>query len=169
MANYAYVENDEILGVYDILPSNWKNISNFKNLENNLEELEALGWKKIVAVNANIDTAKYKILSNRHYILDGVVYEEKVVEEIPQSVDYTEEEKAEQHRRNVEEGWNAIRRRRAELIADFEWRYQRYFRNERLGLEQFDTLENMDKYMNALADITKQESPFAIIWPSYNS
>ena len=32
MANFAYTENGEIVGVYDQLPENWKNISNFYTL-----------------------------------------------------------------------------------------------------------------------------------------
>jgi hypothetical protein len=47
MANYAHIENGEITGVYDLLPDNWRNISNFSAL-NDPAFIESLGWRTIV-------------------------------------------------------------------------------------------------------------------------
>ena len=33
MATYAHIENSTITGVYDLLPDNWRNISNFHALK----------------------------------------------------------------------------------------------------------------------------------------
>jgi hypothetical protein len=52
-------------------------------------------------------------------------------------------------------------------MRDFEWRYTRYHRQIRLGLPTTDSLENLDNYMQALADITNQEDLSNIIWPEY--
>jgi hypothetical protein len=60
-----------------------------------------------------------------------------------------------------------IRIVRDEKMRDFEWRYTRYHRQIRLGLPTTDSLENLDNYMQALADITNQEDLSNIIWPEY--
>jgi len=61
--------------------------------------------------------------------------------------------------------WRTIRDNRDKRIAEVEWRYNRYYRNERLGLPQADSIVDLDTYVQALADITKQENPFEIVWP----
>lgn len=65
----------------------------------------------------------------------------------------------------TESDWNDIRKQRDEKIKEVEWRYNRYYRHERLGLPQVDSLQNLDTYIQALADVTKQTNPYAIIWP----
>ena len=65
----------------------------------------------------------------------------------------------------IESDWNTVRKQRDEKIKEVEWRYSRYYRHERLGLPQVDSLQNLDTYIQALADITKQTNPYAIIWP----
>lgn len=61
--------------------------------------------------------------------------------------------------------WATIRENRDNRIAEVEWRYNRYYRNERLGRPQEDSIADLDNYVQALADITKQENPFEIVWP----
>lgn len=63
------------------------------------------------------------------------------------------------------EQWNRVRVIRDQRIAEFEWRYARYARHARLGLDQIDDLTMLDNYAQALADITNQESPNTIVWP----
>jgi hypothetical protein len=57
MANYAHIENNQITGVYDLLPDNWRNISNFSAL-NDQAFIHTLGWRTIVkeSPDYNIDT-----------------------------------------------------------------------------------------------------------------
>ena len=45
MANYVYMENGEIKEAYDILPTNWRNISYLPGLSE--EEMKMLGWYKV--------------------------------------------------------------------------------------------------------------------------
>ncbi len=66
----------------------------------------------------------------------------------------------------IDSHWNEVRKERDEKIKEVEWRYNRYYRHERLGLAQVDSIQNLDAYVQALADITKQENPFSIVWPS---
>lgn len=63
--------------------------------------------------------------------------------------------------------WAEIRKQRDTLMKDFEWRYDRYNRETRLNLTPSDKIEDIDNYMQALADITKQPDPFNIIWPIF--
>jgi hypothetical protein len=63
--------------------------------------------------------------------------------------------------------WNEIRRRRDKAIQQFEWRYARHHRELRLGVPPTDSLQDLDNYVQALADITLQENPFTIVWPTY--
>jgi hypothetical protein len=68
--------------------------------------------------------------------------------------------------KNPVEIWASIRKQRDTRIKDVEWRYNRYYRHERLGLPQVDSIEMLDNYVQALADITKQSDPLNITWPS---
>lgn len=61
--------------------------------------------------------------------------------------------------------WEQIRNIRDEKISQLDWKYNRYWRLNRLGLNQIDDLIKLDTYAQALADITKQNDPRNIIWP----
>lgn len=61
--------------------------------------------------------------------------------------------------------WEQIRHNRDIKIAELDWRYNRYARLNRLGLDQIDNLNALDTYSQALADITKQSDPTNIVWP----
>lgn len=49
MTVLAHVENGTVTGVYDLLPDNWRNISNFSALDFDADNefLRSLGWRKI--------------------------------------------------------------------------------------------------------------------------
>lgn len=62
MANYAHIENNTITGVYDLIPSNWRNISNFYVLAENFDDIRSLGWRivqKTLDPTINTDTQRY--------------------------------------------------------------------------------------------------------------
>lgn len=62
------------------------------------------------------------------------------------------------------------RRNRDQRIQDVSWRYERFQRHARLGLPQVDTIEALDAYIQALADVPNQDGfPFQIDWPTLNS
>ena len=59
-----------------------------------------------------------------------------------------------------------IRARRDVLLARADNLLNRYFREERLGMPHVFELSAIDTYMQALADITKQEDLFNVEWPT---
>lgn len=69
----------------------------------------------------------------------------------------------------IDEDWNKIRIERDKRIKDVEWRYDRFYRHQRLGLQQIDSLEKLDQYVQDLCDITKNLLPYDIKWPKYDN
>lgn len=68
-----------------------------------------------------------------------------------------------------EQLWEEVRIKRNKLMNDFEWRILRYNREVTIGLPITDNdIQGMHTYMQALADITKQEDPLNIVWPVYH-
>lgn len=66
--------------------------------------------------------------------------------------------------------WSEIRKRRDDMIADVSWRYERLARLDRLGLPQIDDINELDKYVQKLADLPqKQTDPYDIVWPIYGN
>lgn len=162
MANYAYVEDNNIVGVYDLLPTVWRNYSNFFALEGEWDYLKSLGWYKIEHVIPEYDPITQKIDNPRQWFENDTVYQTMDVIDIPQEPTIAPEIQIEQI---THEQWDAIRTQRDRLMSEFEWRYTRYNRQIRSGITPTDDILVMDTYMQALADITQQENPFNIIWP----
>jgi hypothetical protein len=62
--------------------------------------------------------------------------------------------------------WKSIRAERDRRIHDIMWRYERWSRHERLGIQQIDSISALDNYVQALANIPQtQEDPYDIVWP----
>lgn len=61
--------------------------------------------------------------------------------------------------------WAAVRAKRDKLMRQFEWRLSRFDRQVRLGLPTSDDQATLDRYMQALADITASEDPYLIEFP----
>lgn len=61
MANWAFVENGKVEGVYENLPSNWRNISGLNFSSDNLEFLNSVGWYKIKKNHESFDNELYEI------------------------------------------------------------------------------------------------------------
>lgn len=170
MANYAFVENDSIVGVYDSLPNNWKNFSNFFALEGQTEYLKSLGWYKIEHVIPSYDSEYQKLDNPYRWLENDTVYESQQVINIrPQFIEPPSAAELEAQRiQHLQDQWASIRKTRDQLMAEFEWRYDRYERQIRLNLPTTDNIINMDNYMQALADITLQVDAYNIVWPTYN-
>ena len=81
--------------------------------------------------------------------------------------DKTPTELEQERQKAIANQWNAIREQRDQLMKEFDWRYNRYAREVRLGLTPSDDIAAMDNYMQDLADITNQSDPFNITWPTY--
>lgn len=94
MANYAHVENGTITGVYDLIPDNWRNISNFFLLKDDAETFYNLGWRTIVKADVSYNPDYQRLDSPTYTIENDTVIETMTVVDIPQQpvVEYTEEE-----------------------------------------------------------------------------
>jgi len=167
MANYAYVVDNTIESVYELIPNNWKNTSNFYALTD--EERETLSWYKIVKAYPEYNSATHTLDNPRHYFIDGVAYEAMDVIELPIVVvpQLSDEAVNIQQQYETDVQWRLIRGERAVKMLSFEWRYTRYDRQIRLGETPDDDIVLMDAYMKALSDITTQTDPFRIIWPEF--
>jgi predicted enzyme involved in methoxymalonyl-ACP biosynthesis len=168
MTTYAHVENNTIQGVYDKLPKNWRNISNFYLLTD--QEIENFGWLKIIKTIPDINTVTQKIDNFRYELIDGKVFERYDILEIETTISLPsvdlDEILAKQELEKIKQ-WNKVRENRDHLMREFEWRYTRHYRQIRMELEPTDSIESLDEYMQSLADITLQEDPFNISWPEF--
>ena len=160
MAKIAYVEDSIVVGVYDQLPTNWKNISNFFTLEGEVEYLKTLGWLPIIKRETTYDPAT-QCKGAFNYTVEGdQVIESNYIVDKPSPP--TDEEIA----AALANQWIAIRNQRDLLMQQTDWRYTRYEREVRLQISPTDTLENLDTYMQSLANITEQTDPYNISWPT---
>jgi hypothetical protein len=172
MANYAHVVDGTIEGVYDTIPNNWRNVSNFYVLTE--EERLSFGWYTIVQAYPDYNPETQKLDNPSQYFTDGVAYETMEVIDLPVVIptvvpvsEPTAEEIAIQEQQNIANAWAQARRMRDDNMKNFEWRYTRYERQVRLSITPIDNIEAMDAYMQSLADITTQTDPFNLIWPTY--
>lgn len=156
MANFAFVENDQIQGVYDLLPKNWKNISNFSAIDNE-EKLKSYGWYKIKKQSYDFDETTHKLSDwPKHTFVNGEVIEERTIERKKIPVKNT-----------IQQEWQKVRNRRDELMRGFEWRYIRYEREKRLNLNTTDDIKDLDEYMQQLANVTNFSTPSSVVWPKW--
>ena len=62
--------------------------------------------------------------------------------------------------------WVEIRAHRDSKICEVEWRILRNQSEVRLGLEPTEDIHQLDVYVQALRDLTKQsDNPLEIVWP----
>lgn len=163
--NYAYIDENNEIAAFEFLPTNWKNVSNFSALDD--EDIKKYRWYKIEKNIPSHNPDQYKVtLTGHKYVseLDKVVAEyafETILIISDISTPVTEEE-------TINQLWKQIRDSRDHMIQAVSWRYERYHRQVRMGLQPDDDIDKLDEYVQALADITKQESPINIVWPQIN-
>lgn len=87
MSNYAYVENDSIKQLYDVVPTAWRNVSGLDRLSD--EDLVAYGWYKIRKDPVSFDTATHQVAYTRVYSVeeDAVIETAVVTPKPPVSVE----------------------------------------------------------------------------------
>jgi len=162
MTKFALVEDNQVTEVVEQLPVNWRYISNLYVLSDELETLKQHGWYLIVKYNEQYDSNSYELSESQYVFRDGQVFEQRTVVERPQQVssfDGYDQEAAQ---------WRNIRTQRDAKMKQFEWRYSRYYRQLRLNLTPTDSLEDLDRYMQALADIPSNfTTPDSLVWPVY--
>jgi hypothetical protein len=79
----------------------------------------------------------------------------------------SEEELLIEEQQALERQWVYVRAQRDEMLARVDWRFIRYESQVRLEITPTDDIHALDTYAQALRDITLQEDPFNIVWPSY--
>lgn len=93
MAEWAYVENNNIAELHDLLPANWRNYSGLNLSIDNVEFLNSIGWYKVTKVEV--------LYSPNEQVIVGYDYafENNQVLETPKFHTYTFEE----HQNNQED------------------------------------------------------------------
>ena len=127
MATYAHIENNTITGVYDLLPDNWRNISNFHALNDSFDYIQELGWRKVaVDSDPEFNSDFQKLSDPKHRIDNDEVIEYREVVNLPTSIAtpvavFTEEEqlaaKIERHNLIMAE----LRTKRNELLTNSDY------------------------------------------------
>lgn len=76
MANYAFVQNGDIVYTYDILPQTWNNISNFNVLEFDHKIFNALGWFHVKKRIPQFNLKTQKLSAPKYTLDNNLVYED---------------------------------------------------------------------------------------------
>lgn len=79
MAEWAYVENNEIVELHDLLPVSWRNISGLRNAADNIEFLNSVGWYKVTKQVTEYDDTQFKISGHNHTFSNGVVTQTAII------------------------------------------------------------------------------------------
>lgn len=157
MTRYAYVENNEVQGVYGTLPQRWKNVSNFHLLSE--EMIREYGFYPITTASIPTYDPEVTEASQPTYSFTGDgVLEHVTLTPRPQSI------------RNIDAEWQEIRRIRDQKIRDIEWRMSRAQREIRQGLRTTDDVALIDRYIQELTNIPQTFSdPRDVVWPVYGA
>jgi hypothetical protein len=160
MTVYANLVDGEVKGVYDLIPKFWNGINHFDvRCREDAEFMQANNFVKIIKQNYNYNPETHYLSIFPTYTVENnqVLEHRQILEKI--------ETVAEPISREVL--LETVRKIRDEKMSSMDWRYNRYHRQIRLGLEPTDSIQRLDAYMQSLADITLQEDLENIIWPEY--
>lgn len=141
---YCYIENNKIKQTVDVLPTNWKNISNFYILPNS--ELKKHGWLPVEEVEYN------------GTLTEGLhIQESKVLQVItrssPQQINIEEQ---------IQDQWAGVRYQRDELLLKSD-KFVLFDVYEKFSNEKQQQIKD---YRQQLRDIPQNsEGPDNIIWP----
>lgn len=146
MSSFAYVENNEIKGIYDKLPKAWKNISGFNYLENDVQKLKEYGWYQIKEQLVNVDSSVGYVARFDYKIETDFVRKTPIVEY------YTDEYLIQQRLMQENAFWDSFRNRRNTLLKDSD--YTQLVDSQNI---KDDTWKNNWKnYRQALRDLPQQ-------------
>ncbi len=62
--------------------------------------------------------------------------------------------------------WVHVREERSDKLFEIDWRFLRNLSEVRLGLTPTDDIAELDAFVQALRDITKQPDPYNVTWPT---
>lgn len=151
MKKYCYIENNQIRLINQDLPVNWKNISNFYILPD--EILKKYGWLPLIT-----ETENKPIFVSSNYII-----EENFVREIIVTRDKTQAEIEEENQKEIEQQWSQARSQRDEMLKQSDI-FVLIDKWETYSLERQNEIRS---YRQSLRDIPQNfQDPTEIIWPS---
>lgn len=143
---YVYVENGVVMGESRVLPTSWKNISNFNVLDQ--LSLKEYGWYPYRFVSIEIPEG-YKVDGSYIEILENEVVEYQT--KCLKTQDEINEEKANQ--------WESVRAKRNLELAESDWTQ---ISDSPLSVQ---LKEEWRVYRQELRDITNYEDPWSVVWP----
>jgi hypothetical protein len=142
---YCYIENNQIKQTLDVLPTNWRNISNFYILPNS--ELKKHGWLPVEEVEYN-----GTLPEGFHIQQDKVL--QVITRSSPQQIDSQQQ---------IEDQWAGVRYRRDELLLESD-KFVLFDVYEKFSNEKQQEIKD---YRQQLRDIPQNsEGPDNIIWPN---
>lgn len=153
MANYAHIENNQITGVYDLIPDNWRNISNFSALDD-MPFIQSLGWRTIIKETPSFDPNNQKLGNPIHRLENDSVIETYEVINLPsfvqpEPIELTEEQLL-QAKINIHiTAMTQLRMKRDNLLAETD--YTQLSDVMTLNGEELTTLFNV--YRQELRDL----------------
>lgn len=150
MANYVYIENNNIQEYHDLLPKNWRNISGFYLLENDQNYLKSLGWYKVIKNQEIYDPSFQKITRYDYSFTGNEVYETPIIENfipnppapppIPQQISATQLRlwliKHNIPLINIENAINSIEDTMLKEELMVRWEYVPYFERSNIFINQ---------------------------------
>lgn len=146
--DYIQVENGEVKGYPRPLPQNWADVSNFYLLDD--ERLRSYGWFPVRFV-PNPNKTNNSITTGQMFVIEGieVVQYEQVREKTQQELE-----------QETNQMWENIRVQRNELLLESDW--------TQLSDSPISEQKKVEwqTYRQELRDITSQQDPFNIIWPT---
>ena len=141
---YCYIENNQIKQTLDVLPTNWRNISNFYILPNS--ELKKHGWLPLEEVEYN------GTLTEGLHIQESKVLQ-VITQSSPQQINVEEQ---------IQDQWAGVRYRRDELLLESD-KFVLFDVYEKFSNEKHQEIKD---YRQQLRDIPQNsEVPDNIIWP----
>lgn len=146
--DYIYVNNGIPAGYPRPLPTAFANVSNFHLLSN--EKLREYGWYPVRFVPNSNKTQNTLVIGQR-FVVEGdevIQYEE------------IREKTQEELNSEIQSGWEMVRNDRNQLLYECDWTQ---LSDSPLTSEQ---KTEWSLYRQALRDVTTQEDPFNIDWPT---
>jgi hypothetical protein len=115
MANWVYIENNQIVEYHDLLPKNWRHVSGLDMSANDLNFLKSLGWYKVIKNHQSYDNNVHKLLGFLYTIEEDHVTETSNLQLI------TQEEKDQALYFEKINFFSYLREQRNLLLASCDW------------------------------------------------
>lgn len=161
MANWVHIENDEIMGQYDLLPNNWRNVSGLNLAADDLPFLKSVGWYSVTKQHESYDESTHYVSGYNYEIRENDVLETIILtEKEPEPI----EEFSTLKYKLIEE----LRKKRNELLISSDWTQLQDVQN----LLDESTKNKWTVYRQALRDIVQVYSENEVVniaqvnWPS---